>query len=279
MSPWRPTAVEACEGAETLSNSDTTLSHLAPSAHGVEVRARHAVSFVLPAFNEEHNIVKAVRGAVSVGERCCSEYEVVVVDDGSSDGTAELVRALASRHRGVRLVAHGANRGYGEALRSGFAAARLEYVFFTDADNQFDIEELPLLLAWADDAGVVAGYRKVRQDSKVRLLNAWLWNRLVRALFYVPVRDIDCAFKLFRRSALVDLEIESRGAMINTEIMVKLARGGWRIVEVGVTHLPRAAGNPQGAKPRVILRALGEVVRLYPRLTDAQPPSWTTAWR
>jgi hypothetical protein len=129
------------------------------------------------------------------------------------------------------------------------------------------MDELPLLLEWADSSDVVAGYRKVRQDPKMRLLNAWLWNRLVRFLFYVPVRDIDCAFKLFRRSALANVDIESRGAMINTEIMVKLARAGWRIVEVGVTHLPRQAGEPQGARPKVIARAFAEIARMYPHLS------------
>jgi len=232
---------------------------------------RHAVSFVLPAYNEEANITQAITSTIAVAERYCSAYEVVVVDDGSADRTAELVAGLAERHPEVRLLQHGTNRGYGEALRTGFKGAQLDFVFFTDADNQFDMDELPLLLVWADHAGVVAGYRKVRQDPVMRRLNAWGWNRLVRMLFYVPVRDIDCAFKLFRRSALAEIDIESRGAMINTEIMVKLARAGWYVVEVGVTHLPRTAGSPQGAKPSVILRAFREVARMYPSLSRLGP--------
>ena len=125
-------------------------------------------------------------------------------------------------------------------------------MFFTDADNQFDMDEIELLLAWVDKADVVAGYRRDRQDPLLRKVNAWGWNRIVRWLFYVPVRDIDCAFKLFRRTALQTLEMESRGAMINTEIMVKLARRGCTIVEVGVSHYPRTSGAPQGARVRVI---------------------------
>ncbi|MGH9205235.1 MAG: glycosyltransferase family 2 protein, partial [Acidimicrobiales bacterium] len=152
-----------------------------------------------------------------------------------------------------------------------FCAARLDYVFFTDADNQFDIEELALLLAWVDRADVVAGFRKVRHAPFMRRLNAWGWNRLVRLLFYVPVRDIDCAFKLFRRTVLERIDIESRGAMINTEIMVKLARGGSAIVEVGVTHFPRTAGSPQGAKLRVIARAMREARKMYPGLSKLVP--------
>ena len=130
---------------------------------------------------------------------------------------------------------------------------------------------MTLLLPWADRVDVVAGFRKNRQDPLVRRLNAWVWNRLVRVLFYVPVRDIDCAFKLFRRSALDDLDIESVGAMVNTEIMVKLGRTGKTVVEVGVTHLPRTAGTARGAKLRVIARALIEVSRMYGRLTKLSP--------
>jgi hypothetical protein len=237
------------------------------SVRGDREEGRPAVSFVLPAFNEEENIVSAIAETVKAAERSCSVYEVIVVDDGSGDRTAELVRDEAERNPAVRLVSHEFNKGYGQALRTGFTAARLDFVFFTDSDNQFDMEELPLLLHWTDRCDVVAGYRKVRNDPPVRKLNAWCWNRLVRFLFCVPVRDVDCAFKVFRRSALSGLDIQSRGAMINTEIMVKLARSGSSVVEVGVTHLPRTAGTPQGAKPRVVLRALMEVMVMYPELT------------
>ena len=238
----------------------------------------HAVSFVLPAYNEEENIEKAITDTVSIAARHCSAFEIIVVDDGSSDRTADLVDQATVRHPEVRLVQHSTNLGYGQALRSGFAAARLDFVFYTDADNQFDMNELPLLLAWADRADVVAGFRRHRQDPFMRRANAWAWNRLVRALFYVPVRDIDCAFKLYRRQPLAAVDIESCGAMIDTEIMVKLARRGSAIVEVGVTHLPRTAGTARGAKPSVILRALGEVWRMYPqlsRLAPSQPPAGT----
>jgi glycosyltransferase involved in cell wall biosynthesis len=231
----------------------------------------HRVSFVLPAYNEEGNILRAIDNTVAVARRYCGAYEVIVVDDGSRDRTAELVERVALEDDGVRLVRHTENRGYGEALRTGFAAATLDFVFFTDADNQFDMNELPLLLEWAEDADVVAGYRKQRRDPAMRRVNAWAWNRLVRALFCVPVRDVDCAFKLFRRSALEGLTIESRGAMINTEIMVKLSRAGNTVVEVGVTHLPRTTGEGSGADLRVILRAFNEISRMYPVLADLAP--------
>jgi glycosyltransferase involved in cell wall biosynthesis len=239
--------------------------------HDAAWAPRHTISFVLPAYNEESNITRAIESTVAVASRYCPNFEIIVVDDGSADRTAELTQASAAVHHQVRLIQHETNRGYGEALRTGFTHAEMEFVFFTDSDNQFDMDELPLLLAWADHADVVAGYRKVRQDPIMRRLNAWAWNRLVRALFYVPVRDIDCAFKLFRRDALAAIDIESRGAMINTEIMVKLARAGWTVVEVGVTHLPRMAGSTTGAKPSVILRAFREVRAMYPSLNSLDP--------
>lgn len=237
---------------------------------------RPAISFVLPAFNEEANIRAAILATVAAAERGCERFEVVVVDDGSSDRTGEVVAAVMQEHPQVRLIAHGTNRGYGEALRTGFEAAALDHVFFTDADNQFTMDELPRLLALADEADVVAGYRTVRHDPPLRLLNGWAWNRLVRLLFCVPVRDVDCAFKLFRRDVLRTCTIESRGAMVNTELMVKLARSGSRIVEVGVTHSPRTAGQPHGANPRVILRAFVELARMSRRLRQLDGSMATT---
>jgi len=234
---------------------------------------RRAISFVLPAYNEEGNIERAIESVVDVARRYCSAFEVIVVDDGSADRTAELVTEAATRYPEVQLARHARNRGYGEALRTGFLRARLDFVFFTDADNQFDMEELALLLPWADRVDVVAGYRRNRQDTAMRRLNAWAWNRLVRVLFYVPVRDIDCAFKLFRRDAVVELDIESVGAMVNTEVMVKLGRTGKTVVEVGVTHLPRTAGTARGAKLSVIAKALTEVWQMYDRLTQLGPDS------
>jgi glycosyltransferase involved in cell wall biosynthesis len=230
------------------------------------------ISFVLPALNEEGNVARAIDSVLEVAQESCGVFEIIVVDDGSTDRTASLVRAAAREHPEVRLVSHASNRGYGEALRTGFREAKLDYVFFTDADNQFDMSELALFLPWAAHVDVVAGFRINRQDSAQRRLYAWVWNRLVRVLFYVPVRDIDCAFKLFRRSAIEALDIESVGAMVNTEIMVKLGRTGRTVVEVGVTHLPRTAGKARGAKVKVIVRALIEVTRMYSRLSTLGPP-------
>jgi glycosyltransferase involved in cell wall biosynthesis len=222
----------------------------------------HRVSIVLPAYNEEANVGSAVRRAEEIAGRLCADHEVIVVDDGSVDATAAVVRELAARDPRVRLVQHPANRGYGGALRSGFLAARMDLVFLTDADNQFDLGELGDFLSLIDECDVVAGFRMKRRDPLLRRLNGRAWNVLVRALFDVPLRDVDCAFKLFRREVFDDVELSSVGAMVSTELIVKISRSGYRIVEVGVGHYPRTAGSPHGANLGVIARAFVELARM-----------------
>jgi glycosyltransferase involved in cell wall biosynthesis len=182
-----------------------------------------------------------------------------------------LVRDAVAADPRIRLLQHEANRGYGEALRTGFQAAQMDLVFFTDSDNQFDLNELEAFLPFSDRVEVVAGYRLDRQDSPIRRLNAWGWNHLVRTVFYVPVRDIDCAFKLFRREVFDAVDLESVGAMVNTELMVKVGRSGRSIIELGVRHYPRVGGQPRGASPRVIARALYELLRMRRRLNSLGP--------
>jgi len=226
------------------------------------------ISIVLPAYNEEENIETAIAEATAASERLVADHEILIVDDGSTDSTAARVRRLAAANPRIRLVEHDRNRGYGEALRSGFLASRLDFVFFTDADLQFDMDELERFVPYAGTVDVVAGYRINRQDKLIRRINAHAWNWLVRVLFYVPVRDIDCAFKLFERGILTEVDIESVGAMVNTELMVKLGRSGASMVEVGVHHRPRRAGEARGASVWVIATALREILRMRRRLSS-----------
>jgi glycosyltransferase involved in cell wall biosynthesis len=228
---------------------------------------QHTVSIVLPAHNEELNIGRALATATAAGDRLFAAHEVIVVDDGCTDGTAGIVQTAAAADPRIRLVQHDRNLGYGEALRTGFRSATQELIFLTDSDNQFDLAELERFLPWIDRVDIVAGYRFDRQDTFLRKFNAKAWNVLVRALFYVPVRDIDCAFKLFRRSIFERVDLTSIGAMVSTELMVKLGRSGVSIVELGVRHFPREAGTPRGADPRVIVRAFAELRRMYGELS------------
>lgn len=232
--------------------------------------ADHRVSFVFPAYNESGNIERAVRAAIEAGERFCAEHEVVVVDDGSLDDTAAIVHRIAEQAPQVRLIQHPTNRGYGGALRSGFLAAKLDLVFLTDSDNQFDLAELERFLELIELADVVVGHRVQRADPFMRRANGVAWNLLMRSLFHTPVQDVDCAFKLFRLDVLDEVELESTGAMVSAELMVKLAASGRRIVEVAVSHYPRTAGTPGGASPRVIARAFRELARMHRPLTQLQ---------
>jgi len=214
-----------------------------------------SISLILPALDEAENIEVALRQAMAVLQRVTKEFEIIVVDDGSLDSTAQCVM----RHDGVRLIRHASNRGYGAALRTGLRAARLEYVFFTDADLQFDLEELVRLVRASEGADIVAGYRAPRRDPPTRLLLAGAWGLLTRWLLGLRVRDVDCAFKLFHRRVIDSIPIESVGAFVNTEILVRARARGFRIRQVPVSHFPRRAGRATGARPRVIWVALREL--------------------
>ena len=225
------------------------------------------LSAFLPAHNEAENILAAAGALLRVLPRVARRWELIIVNDGSSDRTGALAEMLARRHRGrVRVVHHPHNQGYGAALRSGLAAARFEYVFFTDADRQFDPCELPLLLEPLDRAEAVVGFRHARADCFYRRLIATAWNRLVCRLLRLDVRDVNCAFKVFRRSAVAGIQIGSDGATASAELMAQLVRRGNRIVEIPVAHFPRPAGMPSGGRPDVIVGAFVELLRLWRRL-------------
>lgn len=224
-----------------------------------------SLSVFFPIYNEEQNVqatveqtLHALRESPYVGE-----FEIILVDDGSKDNSGTLIDGLEQQESHVRAIHHPENMGYGQALKTGIAAARMEYIFFTDSDLQFDIVELNALLAHAKRYPVVIGYRSPRKDPFMRLANAWGWNRLNRLLFGLQVRDIDCAFKLFRRSLVQDMHLESKGAMISAEILIRLSREGVPMKEVPVSHLPRLYGSPTGAKLSVIVRAFREMIQLY----------------
>lgn len=234
------------------------------------------LTVVLPCFNEASNVAEAVTAASAAAEANAADYEIVVVDDGSSDRTAEIAAAIAEADRHVRLIVHGTNRGYGDALRSGVRAARMPWVLLTDADLQFDLQELQDFLPAAQDADLVIGWRIARKDPLHRRANAAAWNWLVRRLFNLPVRDVDCAFKLVRRDVVDAIPLTSHGAMISTELLVRALAQGARLQEVGVHHRPRTAGEQSGAAPRVVLRAFHELAHLRHQLRQV-PPTTTAA--
>ena len=217
------------------------------------------LSIVFPAYNEAENIGQSIEAALELPIEC----EIIVVDDGSADKTADIVRCYAQDNQSIRLIEHSENQGYGAALRSGFEAAQGEYIFFTDSDLQFELSELMSLWHFRSSAEIVSGFRKNRQDPGHRRLNAWAWGHLVRSLTGIRVKDINCAFKLFQGNALKSLNFKAKGAFINTEILAKAMASDYRIIELPVTHFPRVAGQQTGAHPTVVLRAFWELFTVH----------------
>ena len=237
------------------------------------VRLPAGLSLVLPAHNEEANIAQVVGDALVVLPDFTDDIEIIVVDDGSRDDTREIVEGLGRHHPSVRLLSHPVNRGYGAAVTTGIQASTKPYVMFMDADRQFRIEDLADLSPFVGAFDVVAGFRKERHDPLHRRLFAEIFNVTVRVLFGVHLRDIDCAFKVFRGDMVRSLDLSAPGALINTEMQAKLRRMGATLQQVGVNHYPRVAGQATGGNPRVILRAMRETLVLWWAMRTYRPPN------
>ncbi len=228
--------------------------------------ARPRLTFFFPAYNEEENVERTVQLAIEKIGPLVDSLEVLVVDDGSSDRTAEIADALAAGDPRVR-VHHQPNRGYGGALRAGFANARGELISFSDGDLQFDLAELKLLLDRLDDqerrpVDAVIGWRIKRRDPFHRIVIAKTYNLIASVVFGLRVRDIDCAMKLFRSEVFDGLRLTAESPFLSAEMLIKLRARGVRIAQLGVHHYPRAAGTNTGASFRKILRTFRDIARL-----------------
>lgn len=228
------------------------------------------LSYFFPAHDEEANLRGLVDEALEALPALADTFEIIAVNDGSRDRTGAIADELAAAHPDVvRAVHHPTNRGYGEALRSGFSASRYELVAFTDGDRQFRVADLGRLLerqAASDAPAIVVGYRIRRADPIVRTLYARAYRLANRIFFGLRVRDVDCACKLFRREALEGIRVESGGAFFSAELLIRLRERGHAVAEVGVPHYPRTAGSPTGARPSVIWRAVKDFWSLRLRL-------------
>ena len=222
-----------------------------------------SISFVLPAYNEEDNIEKAVRAVVQAAETIdIEDYEVVVVNDGSADRTAEILERLRVENPHIRPIHHPKNLGYADALRTGFTSAKLPLVFYTDSDLQFDVKEVKNLLPAIEDYDIVCGFRIYRYDPLTRLFLAWGYNLVARTVFRLRVRDIDCAFKLFRREIFDVIQIRSKKFFVDTEILAKARHHGFRMTEIGVRHYPRAGGRSTVRASHVV-STLRELIKMW----------------
>ena len=226
-----------------------------------------SLSIVLPAHNEEATVESVVEEVYGVVQRLGMDYEIILVNDGSTDRTGEIARELARRIPNFRLVEHYPSRHYGGALKAGFAVATKELIAFFPADKQFVFSEIDRFLERMDEADIVSGYRANRQDNFIRKLNGFGWNMVVWLLFGYLCRDIDCGFKLFRREVLEHVALVTDWAPIDTELLAGAKARGYRIAEVEVTHLPRVVGKSTGADLEVIISAFRDLPRFRRRLS------------
>lgn len=216
-----------------------------------------------PCYNEEANVTAMVQALLTALPKLARQFEIIIVNDGSQDQTAVLADHLAAAHPQVRVVHHPKNLGYGASLRSGFAAARSDWIFYTDGDRQFDVNQVADFLPYTNDYQVIIGYRKRRADGNFRALNANLFKLYIDTLFRLHVKDIDCAFKLLRREVVQAVPLQSTGAFTSAELLYRLKKQGYKFKQLPVDHYPRQYGTPTGNHPKVIIKAGIEAFFVY----------------
>jgi len=227
-----------------------------------------SLSVFFPAYNDAGSLPSLIHKTFAVLERCVEDYEVIVVNDGSEDQTGEVLETLRKEFAPrMRVVTHPENRGYGGALRTGFASATKEFVFYTDGDSQYDVDELPRLLALVTDTtGLVNGYKLERHDPAHRIWIGRMYNLCARLMFRIRIRDIDCDYRLIRRSLLESIHLTCTSGTICVELVRKLELSGCEVKEVGVHHYPRLYGRSQFFRFRSLATTFVQLLRLWIRL-------------
>lgn len=226
-----------------------------------------SLSIFMPAYNEEGNIAATIIDARLAAEQLSDDFEIIVVDDGSHDRTQDIVKELSHADDRIKLVKHSKNLGYGAAVKTGLKSCTKDWIFFTDSDGQFHYDELPEFATGCQDYDLIIGYRQKRMDPFHRVFVAQvllkIWNYL---LFKLKVRDVDCAFKLFKRQVRDAIKLETQSAITVTEFIVKAQALGFKILERPVHHFPRKFGEQTGGNWRVILKAARESLVLHQKM-------------
>lgn len=225
------------------------------------------LSVFFPCYNEEANIANTVKKALSIIKRIALKWEILIINDGSKDKTAQVALSLQKHYPNLRIITHNPNRGYGAAFKSGFYNAKYEWIAFTDADGQFDFKDIIRLIRKqrATKADVVIGYYLGRKVPFVRIWGSKLWELAVFVLFGLRVKDIDCGFKLVNKRVIdriPQLEAE-RGPFITSEFLIKAKNSGFTIAQTGVRHFCRLAGEATGSKLNVIISGFKDLFRLW----------------
>jgi len=230
---------------------------------------KQGISIILPALNEEHNLEALINEVIDYFDCTHRKYEIMVVNDGSTDKTGEIADRLSITYKNVFVIHHTENKGYGKSLKDGFHASKYQYLFFTDADRQFKINSLDKFLPFMKEGKVdmVIGYRIDRKDTYFRKLLGWCFNRIMRILFFLDYKDIDCAFKLFKREAFECLEIKSDDFLFNAELLAKAKVKKMSIAQIGVEHYPRCGGKSTISYKTIYL-AIKKLLSLYREIKD-----------
>jgi len=221
------------------------------------------LSIVLPAYNEEENIENVVDSLLAIKREIGCDLVLFIVNDGSTDATPEICKNLAQINPSIRCINHSRNIGYGGAIISGLRASEGDYVAIMDADGQFEARDLVKLYRHRESCDVVVGYRALRADPLGRQILGRMWTLIGRVLFKIPIRDLNCALKIFKRSLIETLDLRCSGPGINLEIMAQLVAAEIPIKEVHCSHYPRTKGNQSGGSLRVMLRALPELSYVF----------------
>ena len=218
------------------------------------------LSVFFPAYYDEKNIDKVVHKAVQVLEEMqLKDYEVTIIEDGSPDNTAAVADSLAAQYPKVKVIHHAQNKGYGATLWEGFTTAKMDYVFYTDGDNQFDLDELKKFIAVIPYTDMAVGFRKKKQYSTYRKITSFVYNLILKWAFDIDYLDIDCAFKVIKTDLFRNITVSTKDAFIDAEIMIKADLMGYVSTEIGVTHLPRVDGISTAARPSIILKTILEI--------------------
>ncbi|MBI2034546.1 MAG: glycosyltransferase family 2 protein [Candidatus Levybacteria bacterium] len=227
-------------------------------------KTKEGISVFFPCYNDEKSIDKLVADAFTQLSKLTDRYEVIVIDDGSRDGSRKVLQSLAKQYKDLRLIFHKKNRGYGGALRSGFKAAKYRLVFYTDGDGQYDVKELPILVAlMSEDVDFVNGIKLARQDPTYRIVIGNIYSFVTRWLFWLPIVDVDCDFRLIRKSILKRIRLRSNSGSICIELVKKSQRAGASFRQVSIHHYERRFGHSQFFRPKYLLRTFWELTSLW----------------